>query len=171
MVKPGTKFLPPALVAARARGSALVGLSLLFLGCQNYSGQLLRAQSYYQESQYDQALAVFRHLEPDLSGLEARERVRYYYLRGMTDLRLGFSDDARYWLSLSKASSSGLANALTPEESTRLDETLSELNKEHYARVRSGTVGQTTPAEQKACEWSSECDEGFVCKSGLCTAL
>jgi hypothetical protein len=127
----------------------------------------MRAQSYYQESHYTEALAVFRHLEPDVMSLESREQVRYYYLRGMTDLRLGFPDHARYWLSLAKASLE--PSALTPEEETRLNESLGELNKEHYARVQGG--GAPAPAPSKACEWSSECDEGFVCKDHRCAAL
>jgi hypothetical protein len=146
----------------------LFGTGLLS-GCQNYSGQLLRAQSYYQESHYTQALAVFRHLEPDIMSLGPRDRTRYYYLRGMTDLRLGYPDHARYWLSLSRATLTQEGSALTPEEESRLKESLAELNKEHYALVRSGGV----PAleAKRTCEWSTDCDEGFVCKDHRCLSL
>jgi len=145
---------------------------VLLTGCQNYSAQLVRAQGYYQESHYDQALGVFRHLEPDLSSLDAREQVRYQYLRGMTDLRLGYLDDARYWLALSSSGLASAKSALTPEEATRLSESLAELNKEHYAELRTGKRGaEARVVEAKPCQWSSECDEGYICKKSLCTAL
>jgi hypothetical protein len=158
-----------AVLGSVVLGSVVLGSVVLgsVVGCQNYQGQLLRAQSYYQESHYAQALAVFRHLEPDVASLKPREQVRYYYLRGMTDLRLGLPDHARYWLSLSKASLE--PSALTPEEESRLNESLTELNKEHYARVQGGGVSGA-PAS-KSCQWSSECDEGSVCKDQRCTAL
>ena len=80
----------------------LLGAS--FLGCQNYSDQLQRAQSYYERNQYEMALAVVRHLESDQDSLSESEAVRYCYVRGMTDYRLGYTDDARYFLGLAKAS-------------------------------------------------------------------
>lgn len=138
------------------------------LGCQSYSSQLVRAQGYYQESRYEDALAVFRQLGPSEDALDGRQKVRYYYLRGMTDVRLGYEDDARYWLALADVSLGGAEGGLTPEETDRLKTTLAELNEAHRRTMRGyGRADQESePAE--ACQWSSECQEGFVCKDGKC---
>jgi hypothetical protein len=167
--RPQARFHP---VVSRWFGLGLALAATLLSACQNYSGQLLRAQSYYQESHYDQALAVFQHLETDLGSLDAREQVRYQYLRGMTDLRLGYLDDARYWLALATSGLTSAESALTPEEAARLKESLAELNKEYYARLATGSPGGAAPkVEAPACQWSSECDEGFICKNAHCAAL
>lgn len=153
-------------------GERLVPLAaaLSFLGgCQNYTGQLDRAQDYYEDSRYEQALAVFRHLDADVSRLNARETVRYYYLRGMTDLRLGFKTESRYYLGLASAALREDQTALTAEESRRLGDSLSDLNREHFAQLPGAKTGAIASASR--CEWSSECAEGFVCRAGMCRAL
>src|SRR5690606_22971134 len=80
---------------------ALLGLG--GVGCQNYSEQLARGQGYYERNQYEAALSVWRNLEADQNSLTRPEVVRYCYLRGMTDFRLGYRVDARYWLGLARA--------------------------------------------------------------------
>lgn len=122
------------LVVAENRWRSLVrscvgacGLWLVF-GCQSYGDQLQRAQSYYERNQYELALAVVRNLEADQDSLSENEMVRYCYVRGMTDYRLGFKEDARYWLGLAKAASKASPVALQQEEQTRVEETLAELN-------------------------------------------
>lgn len=137
-------------------------------GCQSYSSQLVRAQAYYQESRYEDALAVFRHLGPDEDSLEPRQKVRYYYLRGMTDVRLGYKDHARYWLALADISLAQAESGLTPEEAERMKKTLAELNDDHRRTMR-GYADRGDPSESaQVCQWSSECQEGFVCKAGRC---
>ncbi len=98
------------------------------VACQNYSDQLQRAQSYYERNQYELALAVVRNLESDQDSLSDTEAVRYCYVRGMTDYRLGYHDDARYWLGLAKASIKRSPSALAQDEKERLEESLDELN-------------------------------------------
>lgn len=101
----------------------------LTLGCQNYSDQLQRAQGYYERNQYEMALAVVRNLEADQDSLSQTEAVRYCYVRGMTDYRLGYASDARYWLGLAKASIKNTPGALQSDEVERVNETLDELNR------------------------------------------
>lgn len=151
------------------------GLSIALItssGCQNYRGQLARGQGYYEQNQYEAALAVWRNLEPDQHSLSRPEVVRYCYLRGMTDYRLGYKTDARYWLGLSQAAlnrsqaTDGEAVALQPDEIKRLDETLGELNAEVF-----GTTGEERDGEESLgdkCEWTSDCDSGFACQDGMC---
>lgn len=115
------------LGAWAARG-VLLSLSVLAWGCQNYSDQLQRAQSYYERNQYELALAVARNLEADQDSLSDAEAVRYCYVRGMTDYRLGDEVNARYWLGLSVAAAKVSPHALSADEQTRVDEALAELN-------------------------------------------
>lgn len=112
----------------------------LIWGCQNYSDQLQRAQSYYERNQYELALAVVRNLESDQDSLTQVEAVRYCYVRGMTDYRLGYKSDARYWLGLAKASLKHAPSALQADEAERVNETLDELNRPIF--------GLAEPAEQ-----------------------
>lgn len=148
-----------------------VGLMLLS-GCQNYGDQLARGQGYYEQNQYEAALAVWRNLEPDQDSLSRPEVVRYAYLRGMTDYRLGYKSDARYWLGLSKAAlnhvqgEEGEPAALQPDEMKRLDETLTELNNEAYGL--SGAETEEVEALGEKCVWTSDCDTGFSCQDGMC---
>lgn len=101
-------------------------------GCQNYGHQLQRGQGYYERNEYEMALAVFRHLESDQGALTSNELVRYAYLRGMTDFRLGYHQDARYWLGLASANQERAQSALAGDESQRLAQTLASLHAPIY---------------------------------------
>jgi len=132
-------------VKARATisvGTLLCGVTGLLLGCQNYGDQLQRAQSYYERNQYEMALSVVRHLESDQDSLSQSELVRYCYVRGMTDYRLGYKEDARYWLGLAQASIVHSPGSLQEEEAKRLKESLDELNGPIF--------GIETPSESSA---------------------
>lgn len=132
-------------------------------GCQNYRDQLQRGQGYYEQNQYETALAVWRHLESDQDSLSPTEVVRYCYLRGMTDFRLGFREDARYWLGLAKAGEKKATGALLSEELSRLDLTLDELNAEVF-----GGGEKKAEAFADSCKWTSDCEPGFACQDNLC---
>lgn len=147
---------------------AALALAALATACQTYSSQLVRAQAFYQESRYEDALAIFRYLGPNERSLEPRQRVRYYYLRGMTDVRLGFQSDARYWLALAQVSLKSSAGGLTPEEADRLELTLGELNQDHRRTMRGYVESVETPA--MSCRWSSDCEEGYVCQTNQCVS-
>ncbi len=140
------------------------------LGCQNYRDQLQRGQGYYEENQYESALAVFRHLEADRDSLSEPEVVRYCYLRGMTDFRLGYKSHARYWLGLAQAADKPGSGSLSPEEQKRMGETLNELNGEVYGTSKSGTskTGEEDEALGDSCHWTSDCETGFLCQDGIC---
>jgi hypothetical protein len=88
----------------------------------------------------------------------------------MTDYRLGYKTEARYWLGLSKAAikrvqaEDGEAAALEPDEIKRLDVTLTELNNQVFG------LAPNEGAEELGdkCEWTSDCDSGFACEYGVC---
>jgi hypothetical protein len=111
---------------------ALGFLALLLASCATYREDLNRGQRLYDESQYERALAIFRVLEADQDSLSPPDRARYFYLRGMTDYRLGFRRDARHWLALAKATEHEHPGGLSPEARERLEKYLGELNREVY---------------------------------------
>jgi hypothetical protein len=114
------------------RRHALGFLALLLGACVTYREDLNRGQRLYDESQYERALAIFRLLEADQDSLTPPDRARYFYLRGMTDYRLGFRRDARHWLALAKATEHEHPGGLSPEWRERLEKYLGELNREVY---------------------------------------
>jgi hypothetical protein len=107
-------------------------LALQLAACATQSEDLNRGQRLYDESQYERALAIFRALEPEQDSLGEGDRARYFYLRGMTDYRLGFRRDARHWLALAKATDQAYPGGLAPEWHERLERYLGDLNREVY---------------------------------------
>lgn len=143
--------------------SAVLGAA----GCSNYADMLRRGQGYYEHNEYERALSVWRYLEDDTDSLGPAGRVRYYYLRGMTDFRLGYSGDARYWLGLAQASRGAARDALDEDEGKRLDETLSGLSKKAFG-LEAPEKKEDQHVLGEKCAWSSECEPGFVCEDGYC---
>lgn len=78
-------------------------LCLVPQGCSPYRQQLERGHRYYEDNQYEEALALWRDLGSHEDSLRPPDQARYAYLRGMTDYRLGFAQEAKYWLSLALA--------------------------------------------------------------------
>lgn len=116
-------------------------LSLAFVvsACATYREDLNRGQRLFEDNEYESSLAVWRMLEPDYDVLEYRDRVRYCYLRGMTDYRLGYKRDARHWLAVSRALESEHPGGLQKEWIQRMDEALEKLNAEYWGIESKGT--------------------------------
>lgn len=96
--------------------------------CATYRDDLARGQRAFEQNAHERALAIFRNLESGLSHLTPEERARYAYLRGMTDYRIGYQIDARYWLGLAKALEDDHQGALPSDWHSRMKEALGELN-------------------------------------------
>jgi hypothetical protein len=152
-------------------------LALSVVGCATYREDLNRGQRFYEENEYTHALAIFRVLEPDMDSLELQDQARYAYLRGMTGYRLGFRPDARHWLALSKAIEQEHPGGLNPQWKQRLEESLTDLNKDVYGGAESmgksrSTATETTkapPTEPSACPGG--CPDGQTCQAGECVTL
>lgn len=113
--------------------AGVVGLfGLLLGGCFGPRDILARGQAYYEDNEYERALAVWRELERHEPVLGPAERARYAYLRGMTDYRLGFRDDARHWLAMAKVTEQQHPGSLAPVWLTRLDGALGDLDQEMF---------------------------------------
>jgi hypothetical protein len=111
---------------------------LLLASCATYSRDLERVRQHYAKSEFPAALALLRVLGDDQSGLSARERVEYAYIRGMTDYRLAaaspagptrveFRRFAGEYLAEASNLDSVTPDALAPAQKDRLKETLAAL--------------------------------------------
>lgn len=85
----------------RPTGRALL-LAALLGACSNYQDQLERAEIHYRAARYEHALTNLEDLEADLARLDASERIRYHFVRGMTYARLQQRGNARHWLALTR---------------------------------------------------------------------
>lgn len=121
-----------AQVAMRAKAALFVVGLLVATACSTYRESLNRGQRFYDENEFESALAIWRYLENDMDALEVNDQARYAYLRGMTDYRLDFRADARHWLAISKAIDQVHPGALTPDWKRRLEEALADLNKDVF---------------------------------------
>lgn len=102
------------------------------LGCAGERAALLRGQAYYEDNQFERALAIWRNLERRQSDLSPSDFARYAYLRGMTDYRLGFHLDARHWLGLAQVAQQQSPSALDSAWASRLDSALADLNRRQF---------------------------------------
>ena len=166
------------------RFRAAFALVLACIGCATYREDLYRGQRYYEENQYEKALAIWRVLETDTDSLSFNEQSRYAYLRGMTDYRLGFRADSRHWLGLAKAIDQEHHGGLSPEWKERLEESLDDLNKDAYGgaerfdksrstfkeHVKETTDDSTKPSDGR-CYANSDCPEGHICDNKQCIKL
>lgn len=140
--------LVPWVLVLCASASAAAGAA----GCATYAQDLERARAHYNTNQYEKALALFRVLEDDMDSYSAPERAQYAYLRGMSDYRLAeispqgsgvtdprksFRDNARHWLGIAAAIEKQTPGGITDDEKQRLNETLTDLNRDVFGGAES----------------------------------
>ena len=75
-------------------------LFLLLTGCGAALADLGRAEHDYEDARYEAALEWLEDLEPQATAFDESNRVRYFYLRGMTEYRLGHRPAALHYLAL-----------------------------------------------------------------------
>jgi hypothetical protein len=115
------------------RGALLLGLGLaMSAGCAGQSDALTRGQRYYEDNQYEKALSLWRDLDRRRVPLSSPERARFAYLRGMTDYRLGFRDDARHWLAVAQGTDALSPGGLDASSRERLEGALGDLEREVF---------------------------------------
>lgn len=119
---------------APALAVALVApaLSTSLTACSTYRDELLRSQQSFDQNQHERALALLRALEPNATRLSLGEQAQYAYLRGMSDYRIGYRNDARHWLSIAKAHEDASQGTLPAEWTARMNEALEEMNAVVY---------------------------------------
>lgn len=109
----------------RALG-ALV-LLLLSTGCGAALRDLDRAESDYDDARYEAALEWLEDLEPRATSFDEENRVRYFYLRGMTEYRLSHRYSALHYLALAREMAGETNEGLTDNQPEILSRTLAEL--------------------------------------------
>jgi hypothetical protein len=137
------------------RRSAILVTSLLTLGivamaasCATYRNDLERARAHYDKNEFEPALALFRVLEPDIDSFSTAEYTQYAYTRGMTDYRLSslvstgnnsvtdpkaaYRSNARHWLAVARAVENATPGGLQGDEKTRMEEALTDLNRDVF---------------------------------------
>jgi hypothetical protein len=119
-----------------SRRLAALAFSLLVMpfatGCATYHDDLVRAEHAFETNQHEQALAIFRTLELDTGHFDTSEKARYFYLRGMTDFRIGYKADARHWLLLANAVETQTPGTLPDDWKQRMNEAVATLNTQVY---------------------------------------
>ena len=96
-------------------------------GCAALRDDMQRAEASYDAARYEDALIWFRDLEGDAPSMDPSMRVRYYYLRGMTEYRLGHRLDALHYLAVAREVAGEDGVGLRPEWRQLMDRTLEEL--------------------------------------------
>jgi hypothetical protein len=133
---------------SRGREALLLGLTLASAAsCAGQRDALTRGQRYYEDNQYEKALSLWRDLDRRHVPLSSTDRARFAYLRGMTDYRLGFRDDARHWLAVAKGTDAQNPGGLDVSSRERLDGALGDLEREVFGIHPDGSdVVQTIEA-------------------------
>ena len=128
-------------------------------GCTTYQQDLDRAELHYTQNEYERALALFRVIELDIDSLNHVDQIRYCYLRGMNDYRLGptYRPDARHWLALARSLDEQQAGGLKPEWKDRLEAALKDLNGEVYGiSVPTDEGSEAAKSDNKASDKSTD---------------
>jgi hypothetical protein len=146
----------PALLLSSILALAAPLALLATASCATYRQDLERARAHYEKTEYEPALALFRVLEPDIDSFSPAEYAQYSYSRGMTDYRISlvvasgnaavdpkqsYRNHARHWLAVARAVEKQTPGGLTPDEQTRLEETLKDLNRDVYGGGDSAPEG------------------------------
>lgn len=98
--------------------------------CAAIRSDLERAERSYEQARYDEAIVWLRDLEGDTPDMTEDVRARFYFLRGMTAMRLQQRDDALYFLALAREVSGEEGTGLREEWRTMLERALTELTPE-----------------------------------------
>ncbi len=107
---------------------ALIGLScLVFIGCGAAAATLRRAEQSYDQARYETTLSWLVDLEPDAPSLDHDQRVRFFYVRGMAEYRLGHRSEALYYLAVAREVAGDDGTGLRREQQELLARTLTEL--------------------------------------------
>ena len=95
--------------------------------CAALSDDMRRAEQAYELARYGDTLIWLRDLEDDAPSMDVEMRARYYYLRGMTEYRLGHRGSALHYLAVAREVAGDQGAGLRPEWRQIMDRTLTEL--------------------------------------------
>src|SRR5688572_2449533 len=113
-------------------------------GCAAVADEMRRAEASYEQARYQNTLIWLTDLEDDAPGMDQEMRARYFYLRGMTEYRLGHRQDALHYLAVAREISGDQGAGLRPEWRQIMDTTLTELTprgRMNHRPPEAGTAG------------------------------
>jgi hypothetical protein len=97
------------------------------LGCVGVGQDLHAVGELYNDARYEEAEAWFAALRVDYADMNAAQRTKYHYLRGMTAYRLAQPQEALHALALAAQAVRTQRDALSVEQLGVLHRTLAEL--------------------------------------------
>lgn len=105
------------------------GLVLTLGACGAAAAELRRAEQSYEQARYENALSWLTDLEPNAPTLGHDERARYFYVRGMTEYRLGHRPEALHYLAVARevVGDDSTGGGLREEQRELMTRTLAEL--------------------------------------------
>lgn len=137
--------------------SLLLGMLSSLGACAAVSDDMRRAEQSYELARYEDTLIWLRDLEDDAPSMGLAMRARYYYVRGMTEYRLGHRGDALHYLAVAREVAGDQGAGLSPEWRQIMDRTLTELtprgmnhrppDESGGEEVENGTEGTSGGAE------------------------
>lgn len=140
----------------RATAPAWILALSLVAGCAALSDDMRRAEQSYEAARYEDALVWLTDLEDDAPGMDLEMRARFYYLRGMTEYRLGHRTFALHYLAVAREITGDGGAGLRPEWRQIMDRTLEELTPRGMTH-RPPEEGSDATASQEA---EGQGDEG-----------
>lgn len=113
----------------RTRSLALsIALAVIATACAATASEMRRAEEAYDQARFDHARTWLVDLEDRAPSMGEDMRARYFYLRGMTEYRLGHRLEALHYLEVTRElTAERAARALRDEQRELLARTLSEL--------------------------------------------
>lgn len=143
--------MPPMKHGARI---ASLWLSLVAVGgCAAVRDDMVRAEAAYDAARYEDTLVWLTDLEDDAPSMDVETRARYYYLRGMTEYRLGHRSPALHYLAVAREVAGDQGAGLRPEWRQIMDRTLAELTPRGMSH-RPPEAGEAAEATESAADES-----------------
>ena len=97
--------------------AAALSLAAFAPGCAATATEMRRAEQSYDEARYEAAEVWLVDLEPRAPGMDGETRALYFYLRGMTEYRLGQRLRALHYLAVAREVAGERSAGLHPEPS------------------------------------------------------
>ena len=129
MQAPEARYRRAVALLSRTRFGSLA-LTFLCVGvaaCAPHNEDLRRAERAFLDARYEEVNVWLLDLRPSVPDLSRLQRARYYYMAGVTAVRLGDRDRARHYLRLCREEVAYPDSALSDERMRNLKLTLQEL--------------------------------------------
>lgn len=97
------------------------------VGCTAVRDDMVRAETAYDQARYEDTRVWLTDLEDDAPSMDVESCARYYYLRGMTEYRLGHRGPALHYLAVAREVAGDQGAGLRPEWRQIMERTLGEL--------------------------------------------